>query len=209
MRFARSDAVPVAPVAGASAPAQPDLVVYMLSPAQRGSDPVLHIGFGLSRPLRKVGWGQVRAMGYASPSSATAQDRDAMQLLQSMGAQTYGYSVSTMLRPLDGAVGQLALGLAASTGRLFYAPEGRTLDRPLALGPARTLAWQWLEDTSNPDHPAWVLQAGLESADAQLLRNTPPLYLDLAAGVCGLVEAPGVAAHDLSVLLKAPPIPRG
>ena len=202
------DAMPVASVAGSGAPTQPDLVVYMLAPAKRGSDPVLHIGFGLSRPLRKGGWGQVRATGYASPSSATAQDRDAMQLLQSMGAQTYGYSVSTMLRPLDGAVGQLALGLAASTGRLFYAPEGRTLDRPLALGPARTLAWQWLEDTSNPDHPAWVLQAGLEGADAQLLRNTPPLYLDLAAGVCGLVEAPGVAAHDLSVLLKAPPIPR-
>ena len=203
---AASDAPMARPDAGVST--QSDLVVYMVAPAKRGSDPVLHIGFGLSRPLRKGGWGQVRAMGYASPSSATAQDRDAMQLLQSMGAQTYGYSVSTMLRPLDGAVGQLALGLAASTGRLFYAPEGRTLDRPLALGPARTLAWQWLEDTSNPDHPAWVLQAGLESADAQLLRNAPPLYLDLAAGVCGLVEAPGVAAHDLSVLLKAPPIPR-
>ena len=68
----------------------------MLSPAKRGADTVLHIGFGLSRPLRKGGWGQVRAMGYGTPATATPQDRDAIQLLQTLGAQTYGYSVSTI-----------------------------------------------------------------------------------------------------------------
>ena len=203
-----ADAAPATPEARAGTAVPADQVVYMLSPAKRGADTVLHIGFGLSRPLRKGGWGQVRAMGYGTPATATPQDRDAIQLLQTLGAQTYGYSVSTMLRPLGGEVGQLALRLAASTGRLFYAPDGRTLELPLALGPVRPLAWQWQEDLSNPDNPAWALQPLLDEADLQLMRNTPPLYLDLRAGVCGLVEAPGVAAHDLGVLLKAPPIPQ-
>jgi superfamily II DNA or RNA helicase len=205
-QFAEAVPAPVAKELGT--PAQPDQVVYMLAPAKRGNDAVLHIGFGLSRPLRKGGWGQVRAMGYGTPASATPQDREAIQLLQTLGVQTYGYSVSTMLRPLGGEVGQLALRLAASTGRLFYAPDGRTLELALALGPARALAWHWEEDNSSPGNPAWVLQARLDGTDAQLLRNTPPLYLDLVAGVCGWVEAPGVAAHDLGVLLKAPPIPQ-
>lgn len=203
-----ADAMPAPVDKAPGAPAQPDQVVYMLAPARRGNDAVLHIGFGLSRPLRKGGWGQVRAMGYGTPASATPQDREAMQLLQTLGAQTYGYSVSTMLRPLGGEVGQLALRLAASTGRLFYAPDGSTLELALALGPVRALAWHWQEDHSSPGNPAWVLQARLDGTDAQLLRNTPPLYLDLAAGLCGWVEAPGVAAHDLGVLLKAPPIPQ-
>jgi len=161
-----ADAMPAPVDKAPGAPAQPDQVVYMLAPARRGNDAVLHIGFGLSRPLRKGGWGQVRAMGYGTPASATPQDREAMQLLQTLGAQTYGYSVSTMLRPLGGEVGQLALRLAASTGRLFYAPDGSTLELALALGPARALAWHWQEDHSSPGNPAWVLQARLDGTDA-------------------------------------------
>ena len=203
------DAAP-APMAnaGGGTPLLLDQPVYWVAPVKRGSDSVLHIGFGIARPLRKGGWGQVRAMGYTIPPTATAQDRDALQLLQSIGSSSYTHRPSTALRPLEGAVGQLALRLTASTGRLFYAPEDRPLEPALTLGPARALVWQWQEDNSDPDLPTWALQAGLDGAEVELMRNTPPLYLDRAAGVCGLVEAPGVTAHDLAVLLKAPPIPR-
>ena len=203
------------PLSTSAAP-PPDQMVYMLVPATKGADTVLNIGFGLSRQMvRKSGWAKVRPLDYVSPASASPEDREAVQLLQALGAQTYGYSASTMPRQLTGEVGQLALRLAAGTGRLFSASDWQTLEQPLTLGPPRSVQWRWEENkgtpdgtATDPDDPAWTLQPQLDGAGTTLYRNTPPLYVDLDAGVCGLVESPGIAPHDLPLLLKAPPIPR-
>ena len=205
-----------AAVPGTGVGAQPEQMVYMLVPATRGADTVLQMGFGQARPLvRKNGWSKVRSLQYVNPATTSPQDREVVQLLQALAAQTYGYSASTMPRQLSGEVGQLALRLAAGTGRLFSASDWQTLGQPLTLGPPRSVQWHWQASTENPaeaggpaDDPSWTLQPRLDGSDTTLYRNNPPLYVDLDAGVCGLVESPGIAAQDLPLLLTAPPIPR-
>ncbi|MGH6627471.1 MAG: hypothetical protein ACRECD_13215, partial [Burkholderiaceae bacterium] len=206
------------PAHGQARPALPsdaEQVVYMLIPGQQGPHQVLQLGFGLSRRLRNGNWAKVKLPKYVDPHSTPAQDMDILHLINSLTAQTYSYAYSNYQGVLTGRTGLLALQLAAGTGRLFSISEDRVLDRPLSLGPARPMAWKWNEVTSpTAPEPIWALKPGLvgtdgeTSSDADWFGNTPPLYLDADAGLCGPVEAPGISVEHLSLLLKAPPIPQ-
>jgi superfamily II DNA or RNA helicase len=141
---------------------------------------------------------------------ASPVDHEVLQLLLAMpkGQHTYysAYS-SSPCAILHGTVGVLALQQAATTGRLFLAAPNGSVGAALQWGPIQTLDWGWQEVT--PPHggtPGWALRGKLQSADAKLCLNTPPLYLDSAHGLCGVVQAPGIPQAQLAVLLKAPAI---
>ena len=206
--FGPDPAAPDTPGSPARGLAQePDQLVYMLIPATQGKQAVLQLGVGLSRPLRKGGWAKVKLLRYIATTTAP-QDLEILRLIDAMAAQTYSYGYSNHQGVLTGQTGELALRLAAGTGRLFGIAGERVLGAPLKLGSTRSLAWRWEEATEpSSAEPLWALQPQLADAGAVLFGNTPPLYLDLGAGVCGAVESPGVAAQHLPLLLKAPPIP--
>ena len=142
----------------------------------------------------------------------------------------YSGSPSATLR---GQVGLIALQQAASTGRLLTCSADGTLGEPVRLGPPQTLEWSWHEVTSaRGGPPGWTLRAklsemathgppdtladskptpvrrggagGVRHSPAKLFFNTPPLYLDSARGLCGVVQVPGISHAQLAVLLKAP-----
>jgi superfamily II DNA or RNA helicase len=197
--------------ASAASPDDRDRIVYMLIPGQQGPLPVLQLGVGLSRRLRSGKWAKVKQPRYLDAYGATGQDAEIVRLIASLGAHSYGYSYSSQQGLVAGRIGLLALQLAAATGRLFSISDERVLDRPVSWGPARPLAWQWSEVTSpTAAEPLWTLKPRLEGTHerAEWFGNTPPLYLDADAGQCGPLEAPGVSAEHLSLLLKAPPIPQ-
>src|SRR5665647_1909827 len=101
----------------------------------------------------------------------------------------------------------MALQQAASSGRLLLDSGKGLPGAPVQWGPPQDLRWEWHEVASpNDDEPAWALRARLGNARTQLCLNTPPLYLDTAGALCGLVQADGVPAAQLAVLLKAPPL---
>ena len=202
------------PAQDAAAPAHgghADHLVYMLSPIHQGPHQVLQLAFGRSRRLRNGNWAKVKQPSYVDEYGATAQDLEIMRLIYSMAARTYNYSASTYQGVLSGQAGVLALKLAAATGRLFSLADERVLDRLVTWGTARAMAWKWSEVTTlaSPE-PLWTLRPQLANAAnaAQWFANTPPLYLDADAGLCGPVETPGISPEHLSLLLKAPPIPQ-
>ena len=187
-----------------------DHLVYMLSAIHQGSQPVLQLAFGRSRRLRNGNWAKVKQPTYVDEHGATAQDLEIMRLVYSLAARTYSYSATNYQCVLSGQAGLLALKLAAATRRLFSLADARVLDRLVSWGPARPMAWNWSEATTlaSPE-PLWTLRPQLADAvgGAQWFANTPPLYLDADAGLCGPVETPGVSPEHLALLLKAPPIP--
>ncbi len=184
---------------------------------------------------RKAGgeWAKPKAIrtppraGQAVYDLTSGTDREVLQLLLAMPDpnRSYynAYSGSPVAMP-RGAVGVMALQLAASTGRLYGCHADGSPGAALQWGPPKTLDWSWHEVT--PAHggaPGWALRARLHQADtevapaahrvgippgdhapAKLFLNTPPLYLDSANGLCGPVHAPGIADEQLAVLLKAP-----
>ena len=196
--------------AGAARPRDAEHLVYMLIPAQAGPHPVLQLAFGLSRRLRNGNWAKVKLPRYVDSHSLPATDAEIVRLIASLARHAYGYSHPNQ-SVLAGQTGLLALQLAADTGRLFSISDERVLDRPVTLGPARPMAWKWDEVTvPAASEPMWVLQPRLAHAAsaADWFGNTPPLYLDADAGLCGPVETPGVSAGRLAMLLRAPPIPQ-
>ena len=172
--------------------------------------------------------------GQAVYDLASHADHEVLQLLTAMPGKSNGYYSAYSVSPsatLQGQTGVVALQVAASTGRLYAcAPDGSP-DVTIQWGPPQSLDWSWNEVT--PAHggtPGWALRAKLHAAttdaaagavavavavgdsreaghtgvSAKLLLNTPPMYLDTARGVCGLVHAPGIPDAQLAVLLKAP-----
>ena len=200
--------------AGAGAETTPgtaEHMVYMLIPSHEGPHQMLQLGYGLSRRLRNGNWAKVKQHRYFDGRGATAQDLEIVRLIDSMAAHGYNYGVSGWQGILAGHAGTLALQLAAATGRLFSISTERTLDQLVGLGPARPLVWKWNEVTAPAvAEPLWTLRPRLDdsSGEAQWFANTPPLYLDADAGLCGPVEMPGVSPEHLSLLFKVPPIPQ-
>ena len=186
-------------------------LVYMLVPSHQGPQQLLQLGFGRTRRLRNGNWGKVKHPSYLDELGATAQDLEIMRLIYSMAARSYSYSATSHQCILAGHTGLLALRLAAATGRLFSVADERVLNRLVTLGPARPMAWQWNEVTApTTPEPLWALRPRLAdtAGGAQWFANTPPLYLDAEAGLCGAVETPGISPEHISLLLKAPPIPQ-
>lgn len=208
--FGAADAAPAPP-----APTL-DRNVYLLSEQRRtredGGPRLLMLRWGRARPLRRGGWTKVKAPYYTpyggSATGETAEDQECMRLIASLQQQGYG----TLQGVVQGRAGVLALQLAAGTGRLFMADaQGQISGEALQWGPPRSIGWQWSELTrpSVPE-PLWALRPQLagHAAEARLFTSQPPLYLDTAAGLCGVAEAPGIAEQHLPLLLSAPPIPQ-
>ena len=151
--------------------------------------------------------------GQAIFDQASEADHEVLQLLQAMPNNHRYYSAysASPSAVLSGRVGIIALQTAAGTGRLFLNNGSGAPATALRWGPARDLTWQWQEVPSpqGGTEPGWVLRAALAASDevsgsARLCLNTPPLYLDAEAGLCGTVEASDMAPAQLSVLLKTP-----
>ncbi len=140
---------------------------------------------------------------------ATLVDHEVLQLIGSMTSPYhYNYSHSTTLSGLPaGRVGLITLEQAASTGRLFFKTSEGHPGAVIQWGPPQPLNWDWQEVKSNKTAESdWVLRAKLADTHARLCLNKPPLYLNAAQGMCGLVQAEGIASTQLEVLLNAPPL---
>ncbi|MHB1200038.1 MAG: DEAD/DEAH box helicase, partial [Polaromonas sp.] len=112
---------------------------------------------------------------------------------------------------LSGQAGLIALQQAASTGRLHLDAGSGYAGTAIQWGPPQPLQWHWLEvPDPHGAEPGWALRARLATGDspgsAILCLNSPPLYLDAALGLCGPVQASGIPAAQLDVLLQAPPL---
>ena len=184
-----------------------------------GPQPQLQMEALVSRPKVTGEWAKPKAIrsqphpGQALYDQASEADREVLQLLQSMPNNHRYYSAysASPSAVLSGRVGVIALQTAASTGRLYLNDGAGAPAAALRWGPTRGLAWQWQEVPSPQGgvEPGWMLRAVLASAEgagstARLCLNSPPLYVDAEAGLCGTVEASDLAPSQLSVLLKAP-----
>ncbi|MFN4120350.1 SNF2-related protein [Acidovorax sp.] len=210
------------PLPGARAD-RPECYLYLLSPIGRlrSGAPQLQIEAVVSYSKLTGGWAKPKTIrtqpgpGQAVYDRATDADRQLLQLLRAM-PRSVGYYSAYSGAPtgvLEGAVGLLALQQAAATGRLFADAGGSTVGVPLRFGDALPMTWGWTQtstshggDSGTSDDSAWSLQAQLPSPSATLCANRPPLYLDLAQGVCGPVSAEGLSPAQLDLLLQAPPL---
>ena len=207
------------PLAGARAD-RPECYLYLLSTIgrQRAGAPQLQIEAVVSYPKLTGGWAKPKAVrtqpgpGQAVYDRATDADRQLLQLLRAM-PRSMGYYSAYSGAPsgvLEGAVGLLALQQAAATGRLFADAGGSTVGVPLGWGDPLPIAWAWKEKATSGGGDvgdnAWTLQARLPSSSATLCANHPPLYIDVAQGLCGPVSAEGLSPAQLELLLQAPPL---
>lgn len=209
------------PLAGARAD-RPECYLYLLSTIGRlrAGAPQLQIEAVVSYPKLTGGWAKPKAVrtqpgpGQAVYDRATDVDRQLLQLLRAMPRSMGYYSAynGTPTGVLEGAVGLLALQQAAATGRLFVDAGGSTVGVPLRWGDPLPIAWAWKETAisisggGNGGDSTWTLQARLPSPSATLCANHPPLYLDVAQGLCGPVSAEGLSPEQLELLLQAPPL---
>ena len=202
----------VAPAASpGSGGREPDPLVYMLVLARQGTLPVLQLSVGRSRRLRNGQWGKVQVLRYLEAHGAAGADMEIIRLVCALRDNQSSYGYMAYQGILTGRAGVLALQMAAATGRLFSTSGERTLNKPIAWGPPRSLGWQWTESQApHASEPRWSLRPQLSDANGatEWFGNSPPLYLDVQAGLCGELETPGVSTADLALFFKAPPIPQ-
>jgi superfamily II DNA or RNA helicase len=195
---------------------RPEQYLYLLTVhGGQGPKPQLRMEAVVSYPKVTGGWAKPKAIktppypGQAVYDRASEADRQVLQLIRAMPDSQnyrYAYSFSASATP-HGQVGLIALEQAAGTGRLFLDDGNGGAGAPIQWGPPQALSWQWQEVPSpQVPEPGWALRAKLENTSAKLCLNSPPLYLDAAQGLCGPVQAEGIPATQLEVLLKAPPL---
>ena len=197
--------------AQATSPAAPQFV-YILKRQRQAQQEVLVLGFASSHLLRKGSWAKAKLPrhppypGTPEYELATPEDHEALRLVAALARSNYSFEGI-----LVGQVGQLALQVAASTGRLFAVTSELKLDTPITLGAPRPINWEWQEvlQATLPE-PSWALRPQLAEAGegVTLFANTPALYLDLNRRECGLAQTTGLTPQHLTLLLNAPPIPR-
>lgn len=205
---------PATPVPGAR-PDRPEQYLYLLSIPKlpRATASQMQLEAVVSYQKVTGGWARPKPIrvqpgpGQAVYDRASDADRQVLQLLRAMPRNlayysAYGFAPSGLL---EGPAGVLALQQAASTGRLFVGTGGATVGAPLRWGDPLPITWEWRESTPDAGgESTWALSASLPAASATLCGNSPPLYLDAARGVCGTVQADGLSAAQLAMLLKAP-----
>ena len=200
----------------------PDQYIYLLTVhGAQSPRPLMHLEAAVAYPKVSGGWSKPKPIksqpypGQAVYDAATPADRQILQLLRVMpSSQNYRYSYTFSAdAQLEGPVGLIALEQAASTGRLFMDDGKGYAGTPLQWGPAQPLGWHWQEVVSPHEptaapgaEPSWALRGKLADPHNKLCLNSPPLYVNDSAGVCGPVHAAGIAAAQLDVLLKAPPL---
>ena len=143
---------------------------------------------------------------------ASEAEQELLQLIRVMPdalGYTGSYGVKVKVIP-SGQAGQLALQIAADTGRLLLDVGiigDQVAGSPVTWGPAQALQWDWQSTpASKTAVAAWLLRARCADPTAALCANVPPLYLDAKRGWCGPVLSDGIAAPELAVLLKTPPL---
>jgi superfamily II DNA or RNA helicase len=192
----------------------PEHYLYLLTVAgAHGPTPQLRMEAVLSYPKAAGGWAKPKAIktapyiGQAVYDQASDADRQVLQLMRAMPDNyRYSYNFNPGITP-GGQAGLLVLQQAASTGRLFLEDGKGYPGAAIQWGPPRLLSWHWQEVPSpQAAESGWALRAQLADSSAKLCLNNPPLYLDTAQGLCGPVQAEGIAAAQLDVLLKAPPL---
>ena len=207
------------PPAGANGAAdRPEQYVYLVSAvgAPRAA-PMLQLEAVVSYPKVTGGWAKPKlvrtqpAKGQAVFDRASDTDRQVLQLLRALPRQQNYYSAysGAPCAVLEGQIGLLALQQAASTGRLFADAGGSTVGEPLRWGELMPIEWSWQAASGGAagalaQDSGWALQARLPGVGATLCHNSPPMYLDAAAGLCGPAHAPGMESAQLEVLLHAP-----
>ncbi len=201
----------------------PEYPLYLLSVQNVNAQPVLHLE--LTSAYRKVksgDWSKPKKVrrepqsGQPLYDQASATDRHVFQLLRALqkpGSSTYygGYYGEFQNEVvIHGLAGVTVLQLAAQTGRLYAKSDKGNAQTLLRWGDELNVQWHWKElaGQRNDDDTQWWLQASLPVPQALLCRNTPPLYLDVTQGTCGVVTAPGLTPEQLLMLFKAPVLPR-
>ena len=195
----------------------PEQFIYLLTVhGGQSPRPMLKLEAVVAYPKVSGGWSKpkpIKTPPYAGQpvfDRATAVDRQILQMLRALPADSgYRYAAYSAEATLEGSMGLLALEQAASTGRLFLDDGKGHAGTALRWGPAQNLRWLWQEVTSPHDpqaEPSWALRGKLVDAHNKLCLNSPPLYVNEAAGLCGPVQAEGVSVAQLDVLLKAPPL---
>ncbi len=195
----------------------PDQFIYLLTVhGGQSLRPILKLEAVTAYPKVSGGWSKpkpIKSMPYPGQAvfdQATPTDREILQMLRAMPAHTgYRYASFSAEATLEGSLGKLALEQAASTGRLFLDDGKGYAGTALQWGAAQSLGWMWQEVSSPHDpqaEPGWALRGKLADARNTLCLNSPPLYVNEAAGLCGPVHATGVSAAQLNVLLKSPPL---
>ncbi len=193
---------------------QTEQYLYLLSVTGSGSaKPQLQIDAVVSYLKLNGDWAKPKALrhapyqGEAAYDQATAADHEVLQLISAMsGTRYHAYSSNFSGLP-QGRAGLIALEQASSTGRLFVNNGRGGPAQVVQWRPPQPLRWEWHEISStSATESGWVLRALLTEGNATLCLNNPPLYLDAEHGRCGLVQADGVPAAQLEVLLRAPPL---
>ena len=213
-RAAGLSAPPVVAASG-SRPDRPEQYLYLVSTVglPRASAQQMQLEAVVSYPKVTGGWAkpkQIRTQpgpGQAVFDRASDADRQVLQLLRAMprGMGYYSAYSAGPVAVLEGAVGVMALQQAASTGSLFADAGGSTVGAALRWGDPLPITWTWHEaPPAAGGESTWALRASLPGSSATLCINSPPLYLDAVNGVCGTVEADGLSAAQLALLLKAP-----
>ena len=193
---------------------RPEQFIYLLSVlGAQAHRPMLHLAAVVSYPKASGGWAKPKLLktppypGQAIHERASAADHEVLQLIRAM-PDHHSYRYSTQFSAsvaLEGQVGLIALQLAASTGRLFVNDGHGGPGAAVRWAEPQALQWEWQEvTTANALEPGWALRAKLARSQATLCLNHPPLYLDVAQGLCGQVQAEGVPAAQLDALLRAP-----
>ncbi|MDI3384062.1 SNF2-related protein [Xenophilus aerolatus] len=208
---------PAAPAGRALASA--DLPVYLLADtARHAREPGrLALAWRLSRPLRRGGWATPKLPAAdalqrvaALQPDAPGGEREGVRRIQSLAQERHAGDAGPWGR-VQGMAGAQALEFAAGTGRLHLAAASGQLEgRPLRWGPPRRLGWAW-QPAGTEAAPLWWLRPLLDGTSTtgavRLCPGAPTLYLDTAAGQCGPVDAQGLDAAALELLLAAQPVP--
>lgn len=195
---------------------RPEQYVYLLSVvgAPRAA-PMLQLEAVVSYPKVTGGWAKPKLVrtqpgkGQAVFDRASDTDRQVLQLLRALPRHQNYYSAysGAPCAVLEGQIGLLAVQQAASTGRLFADAGGSTVGVPLQWGEPLPMDWHWQAVPGGRGEDShWALSARLPGAATALCHNSPPMYLDAVAGLCGPAHAPGMEAAQLQVLLQAPPL---
>ncbi len=210
------------PASFAPAPeARSEQLLYLLSvTTAQSQSPQLTLSVALS--YRKVagGWAKTKPLksypekGDAVFDMTSEADRDVLQLLRTLprtgayAAYYHGSSYSVVSAVvIDGKFGFITLEKAASTGRLYACDTNNQPTKSIQLTPPQTLVWEWREVTVPQSSEAhWTLHVKMQNSDTRLCLNTPPLYLDVKQGQCGLVDLQGLSMAQISALLRAPPM---
>ncbi len=197
-------------------PERPEQYLYLLSiQGPQGPRPLLMLEVVTDRKSLNGDWSKARTPKYAPEpghpmfEQASDADRDVLQLMRAMPtglSYYYSGSAQTKVAP-EGKFGVELLRAAAATGRLFAARRDSQPGQLLQWGEQRALHWQWREISTTPGQAAgWLPRPTLDHPGATLCLNQPLFYLDAAAGLCGPVDAQGMRAAQLAVLLKTPPL---